>query len=300
MARISAISAYFWDDPDIENLDRDEKLLFLFLFTNNLCGPSGIYKVSLGYIAYKTAIEQEEVRERVAIHGIKNVHYDVNKSVVFVENKLKYRLAGRPDLIAKGIMGDYRMCPYPSRFWGLFRRKYAAYIEAIDSLREHFQNVDIADEFTVDELLEPLDHTELLKALSSTMKAKRAVNYEKEIQVFLKRYEDELDREDRDTFYTVYNYLTSNTRTGKPIRDEGRYSILKKMSTKPALQIVAACYMFIEADCMETKKRFAYFWGIVKKSAAEWYFAWKSEHEKLGYNRPFSLKPKDAEDATRT
>lgn len=59
MAKKRYISDSFWTDSYVEDLEPQEKLLFLYLLTNPLCNIAGIYEISLSRISYETGIEKK-------------------------------------------------------------------------------------------------------------------------------------------------------------------------------------------------------------------------------------------------
>jgi len=63
MARLRSISTAFWSDPFIEDCTPNEKLLFLYLITNEKTNMLGIYEASVKKIAFETGIPMEVVRK---------------------------------------------------------------------------------------------------------------------------------------------------------------------------------------------------------------------------------------------
>ena len=55
------VSAHFWDDNYIVELDPIEKLLFLYFLTNPLVRISGFYEISITRIAFDTGIDRDMV-----------------------------------------------------------------------------------------------------------------------------------------------------------------------------------------------------------------------------------------------
>ena len=61
--KLRSVDTAFWSDPFVENLDPIEKLLFLYLLTNNLTTLSGIYEISIRRIGNETGIDRDMVRK---------------------------------------------------------------------------------------------------------------------------------------------------------------------------------------------------------------------------------------------
>ena len=73
------INTKIWSDNWISNLDPVEKLLFLYLLTNERTEICGIYELPLKYMALETGIEKEMV-EKI----LKRFYED--KKVIYVDN----------------------------------------------------------------------------------------------------------------------------------------------------------------------------------------------------------------------
>ena len=57
------IKQEFWSDTYVEDLDMDEKLLFLYLLTNPLCNVCGIYQITQKRISYETGIDKKRIEQ---------------------------------------------------------------------------------------------------------------------------------------------------------------------------------------------------------------------------------------------
>ena len=61
MSKTRYIKTDFWSDSFIETLNPVEKLLFLYLFTNDRVDLCGIYEISLRKISFETGINEESL-----------------------------------------------------------------------------------------------------------------------------------------------------------------------------------------------------------------------------------------------
>lgn len=61
MGKLRSISTVFWSDPFIEELTPSEKLLFVYLITNEKTNMLGVYESSIKKISFETGIENEVV-----------------------------------------------------------------------------------------------------------------------------------------------------------------------------------------------------------------------------------------------
>lgn len=84
MAKYSDISCEIWED--LIDLKPAEKLVYIFLFSNPLCRPSGLYKIKLKTVELYTGIS--EGAWRGPIGGL--IKYDENTSEMWVRGKVKH------------------------------------------------------------------------------------------------------------------------------------------------------------------------------------------------------------------
>jgi len=63
MAKLRSVSTSFWNDTYIAELDPIEKLLFLYLITNEANNMVGIYEISLRRIAFDTGIDKTMIQK---------------------------------------------------------------------------------------------------------------------------------------------------------------------------------------------------------------------------------------------
>ena len=103
MARFHEIEASLWEE--LIGYDPNQKLLYIYLFSNPLCRPSGIYTINP--ITIKTYSGQsEEVLKSIC--G-KLVEYDFKTFEVFVRGKFKRLIGGFKDNanMRKAVLFDF-------------------------------------------------------------------------------------------------------------------------------------------------------------------------------------------------
>lgn len=71
MSKLRSINTAFWSDPFIEDLTPSEKLLFLYLITNEKTNMLGIYEASIKKMSFETGIDKQTVRK--ALEGFERV-----------------------------------------------------------------------------------------------------------------------------------------------------------------------------------------------------------------------------------
>ena len=140
MPKYKLIMVDIWKDPDFEQLDPIEKLLFIYFFSNQSITESGIYPITTKTISQETGIKESQVAKMLK-DGIKNIVYDSTTRHVFVVNHRKYNsTGGRPDLIEKSILTDRSRMN--TGLWNLFIDKYPEFKDKIQPLANGCPTVD--------------------------------------------------------------------------------------------------------------------------------------------------------------
>jgi len=107
MSKLRSVSTAFWSDPFIEDLTPSEKLLFLYLITNDKTNMLGIYEVSIKKISFDTGLNKDIIEKAlkeferlskvkyiknhvVLVNFMKHQNYNTNmkKSAIDIYNSL--------------------------------------------------------------------------------------------------------------------------------------------------------------------------------------------------------------------
>jgi hypothetical protein len=140
MAKYRAIYEIIWKDPDFQDYDPSRKLLFIYLCTNGSTTESGIYPITVTTISNETGIPKTTVGKQLA-NGLKNVIYDFKNQIVFVRNFRIYNAGGRPELIQKSIVRDFRTT-FETPLWNDFLAQYPEFHDAILTVGKPLANYD--------------------------------------------------------------------------------------------------------------------------------------------------------------
>ena len=65
MAKSRMINTSFWSDPFIQDLNNNEKLLYLYFLTNERTSICGIYEITERTMAFDTGIELKKIKQTV-------------------------------------------------------------------------------------------------------------------------------------------------------------------------------------------------------------------------------------------
>jgi len=80
----------FWGDTFVQGVERDAKLLFLYLWTNKRCNSAGLYEITPKTISFEADIPVGELHRLFGILKPKVVWWP-NLNIVWVKNFLKHQ-----------------------------------------------------------------------------------------------------------------------------------------------------------------------------------------------------------------
>lgn len=120
MSKLRSVSTSFWSDPFIEELTPSEKLLFLYLITNDKTNMLGIYEVSIKKISFDTGLNKDVIEKAlkeferlskvkyihnhiILVNFMKHQNYNTNmkKSAIDIYNDLPKELKNNELNISK-------------------------------------------------------------------------------------------------------------------------------------------------------------------------------------------------------
>lgn len=90
MSKSRYIDTKFWDDPYIIELKSDMKLLFLYLLTNPLTNPCGVYEISLKRMSFDTSLSFGMIEKALeAFQKDSKIYYKDNFIIItnFIKNQ---------------------------------------------------------------------------------------------------------------------------------------------------------------------------------------------------------------------
>lgn len=137
MAIYRPIYTSIWKDPNFEKYKPMMKLIFIYLCTNESTTESGIYPITIKTISNETSISSKTVTNLLSI-GLKNVSYDFDNCCVFIKNFFKYNGGGRPDLLEKSIIKNFKTTYTP--LWKEFINIYPQFSNCLVTVSKQFVN----------------------------------------------------------------------------------------------------------------------------------------------------------------
>jgi len=137
MATYRPIHTRIWKDPDFEKFNYTQKLIFVYLLTNESTTESGIYPITTKTISNETGVPIKRVEE-LLVNGFKNISFDPENSCIFVKKFLKYNGGGRPDLLIKSVEKDYKNIK--TNLWKEFVLEYPEYLNILQTVDKPLVN----------------------------------------------------------------------------------------------------------------------------------------------------------------
>lgn len=67
MSKLRSVSTQFWSDPWVEELSSSEKLLYLYLITNEKTNMLGVYEVSFRKMSFETGIPKDTIERSIKL-----------------------------------------------------------------------------------------------------------------------------------------------------------------------------------------------------------------------------------------
>jgi len=118
MSRREDLDNAIWSDPDFAELTGPAKLLYIWSFTNQRCGMSGLYKVSRGAMVFEISHPLPVIEAAlVELEEARFLHYD--GAVLWVRSRVKH-IRTKTKQIAVSIANDVvKLHPHPYTEWFL-------------------------------------------------------------------------------------------------------------------------------------------------------------------------------------
>lgn len=109
MAGFRQIHVSIWQDEWFLDLEPEEKLLFIYFFSNQATSISGLYKVALKVIAFETGLDPKRIKEILKKFGdTGKVYYD--DGIVWVVNMRKYH-SSKSETVLTHVKNDLELIP---------------------------------------------------------------------------------------------------------------------------------------------------------------------------------------------
>lgn len=206
MSKLRSVSTAFWSDTFIEELSPNEKLLFLYLITNDKTNMLGIYELSIKKMSFDTGIDKDIILKAlkkfeilskvkyvknhiVLVNFMKHQNYNTNmkKSAIDIYNELPNELKNSELSISKDnpLEGFERL----SNHYGMVSKEEVE-LELEYEIEEEKEIKDTPSAFSFYyELLKLGAEKQLVSDWLLVRKKKKLTNTETALKGFLKQVE---------------------------------------------------------------------------------------------------------------
>jgi len=88
--KLRSVNTKFWDDPFVRKLNKNEKLIFLYLLSNPLTNVAGIYEITFDRILFDTGVRKETLSKAFEVYKNYKKVYHFNDYIIlpnFIKNQ---------------------------------------------------------------------------------------------------------------------------------------------------------------------------------------------------------------------
>lgn len=138
MAGYRQIHTQIWKDEWFIELEPDEKLFFVYLFSNDLASISGLYKIPVRVMANETGIPKDRIEDMLTkFQSDGKVYY--GDGTLFIKNMMKFHKNASPKTQEK-VLKDIESIPDNE-----IKRVCIQYLYSMDTISEAENTVSIPD-----------------------------------------------------------------------------------------------------------------------------------------------------------
>ena len=89
----------YWDDPFVQSLSKDGKLVYAYLWTNKHCNQAGLYQITPSTIAFETKLAEADIPQLFQEIKPKVIWYS-SENLIWVKNFIKRQSISSKFLVA--------------------------------------------------------------------------------------------------------------------------------------------------------------------------------------------------------
>jgi hypothetical protein len=158
MSKLRSINTAFWSDTWIERLEPEQKLLFLYLITNEKTNMLGIYESSIRKISFETGLSVDQVNKCLAVFKMYDKVKYIDNHIILL-NYMKHQKYNTN--MKKSAIDVYNELPIALKVKGLSVNKNNP-IESFERLSKGYLMVPKVEvEVEVEDEIEDKDEVEI-------------------------------------------------------------------------------------------------------------------------------------------
>jgi hypothetical protein len=145
MSKYKPLYSNLWNDPDFEKYTPQEKLIYIFLITNQAVEKSGIYKITVKQISFYTDCNKSIINDFInKLINDNKIKYDFEKGIIFIKNVFKFQkgMIKNKKIMFISLLKNYQMVK--TDFWQEFFNLYIN-DEIINEFINDAINKEVAD-----------------------------------------------------------------------------------------------------------------------------------------------------------
>lgn len=148
MGNYNPVYKSLWTSQKFNLLDANEKLIFLYLLTNEKVKQTGIYNIMVKHIACECGLMLSETEKAInKMQEIRLIHYWNDENLIYICNFFRFSkgMIKNPKILAETINRQKELLANHS-VWNLFDSDYAQEIQSINkALINHQTNNSSSD-----------------------------------------------------------------------------------------------------------------------------------------------------------
>jgi len=243
MSKLRSVSTKIWSDTWFEDLTPNQKLLFIYLITNEKTNMLGIYEVSFKKISFETGIQRSEVEKAIKIfeeagpvryehnHIIltkflkhQNFNTNMKKSAIDVYNELPKELKDKGLNLSKETVTE--SFERLSNHLGMVRKIEVEYEYELEVEKEEEEEEEKKEVYFLDDVLLNEKFEEFIKFRKELRKKMTPTTIKKAVEK-LNRYDSEtaikmLEQSMANGWQGIFELKENNQNGGKQTNNGSR------------------------------------------------------------------------------
>lgn len=156
MAKFRTIQVGFWDDPYVERLSKDGKLLYTYLITSSHTNSLGVLEITLKKISYETDIDVETI-DALLTQMETDGKIVRDKEEIWIINFIRHQCSQSPQ-VWKMLANEAADGVHSAKILTAMARVYPKLNIPYDDISAHTDTVSTPYEHTVDTVSKPREY----------------------------------------------------------------------------------------------------------------------------------------------
>lgn len=207
MASLRSVNTRFWEDPWIEELASDDKLLFLYLLTNRYTNIAGVYELTMKRICFETGLKIGTVRKGLERFEMVRKAYFIEDSYMFLPNWLKNQNLNKNMKV--GVLKVFNSLPKSVKV-RLLGNDYQTILNDYQTLSNtllKYEILEVLEVLEINEVLEVGKPSDSKKSDTNTHSKSKIPPEKKDVEEYCKERGGLVDPNKWFDFYLAKNWM---------------------------------------------------------------------------------------------